>query len=163
MADWRPRLSLTAWTLATLDVSLFVLFGVVTSHVNGVLAALLSGLHTLAGIAVFCYLWALFVAAVRWTLATASLTETRLRTLLSRGVASGAGVGPVFLASVTAVAIARSPPVSVTQPWSLLLLALLATAIAALIGGLVGLLAGLLDVAIYRTAGAVLPESASNR
>ena len=63
-ADAGP-VSLVTWTLATFDTALFVLLGVLVGHASGNLADLLAGLNTLVGVAVFCYLWALFVLAVR--------------------------------------------------------------------------------------------------
>lgn len=151
--------SLTTWTLATFDTSLFVLSGVLAAHLYGRLGSLLAGLNTAVGAVVFCYLWALFVGAVWWVLSDASLEESPVGSLALRGVAAGSAVGVVFLSSVVLVAAVRSLGEPSLQVGSVALIALLGAAVAAVVGGVVGLVAGLVDVLAFRLAGGVLPAT----
>ncbi|MBX0322078.1 hypothetical protein EGH21_03430 [Halomicroarcula sp. F13] len=152
-----PALSLTAWALATFDVALFVLAALLPIHAAGALADLLSGLDTLLGVAVFCYLWALFVLAVRWVLSDAGL-DAPLRTLVPRGVAAGSAAGAAFLLGVLVVAVGPLVVTGDVPPLSALLVTLVGGAVAAVVGSLVGLLLGAVDVALYRIAGGLLPD-----
>ncbi|MBX0297160.1 hypothetical protein [Haloarcula nitratireducens] len=154
-ADGR-RLSLLPWALGTVDVVSFALVGVVAAHAAGVLGGLLQGLNTLAGVAVFLYLWAIFVLAARWVLSTASLADASLRALALRGVAAGGASGVAFLLGI--LAVTAVPQLLTSQPLSALLIVLIGTVVAAPIGALVGLVLGGVDIALYRAAGYLLPD-----
>ncbi|WP_276270799.1 hypothetical protein [Haloarcula litorea] len=158
LAGRRP--SLLAWTLATLDAAVFVLVAVLAAHATGALAGLLAGLNTLVGVVAFLLLWGLFVVAVRWVLADASLAESSLGTLAARGVAAGgvAGIGTVL--AVVGVAVVPSVLTGGIEPLSVALIALVGSGVAAVVGSVVGLLLGLVDLALFRVAGAVVPAPA---
>ncbi|GGO01272.1 MULTISPECIES: hypothetical protein [Haloarcula] len=157
-----PALSLTTWALATFDVALFVLAALLPIHAAGALADLLSGLNTLLGVAVFCYLWALFVLAVRWVLSDAVLSDP-LRSLVPRGVAAGSAAGVVFLLGVLLVAAGPGVVAGRIEPLSAFLIALIGGAVAAVVGSLVGLLLGAVDVALYKISSAALPDPPTRR
>jgi hypothetical protein len=152
--------ALTTWTLATFDTSLFVLVGVIAAHVSGVLGELLSGLNTVVGVAVFLYVWLLFVAAVRWVLADASVLRGSARPLALRSVAAGGVAGTVFLLTVLLVTVVPSALLGSIQPISVLLILLIGTALSAVVGAVVGLSAGALNVAASRLARFALPAGA---
>ncbi|AUG48242.1 hypothetical protein BVU17_12185 [Haloarcula taiwanensis] len=158
----RP-VSLVTWTLATFDTVLFVLLGVLAVHASGGLADLLAGLNTLVGVAVFCYLWALFVLAVRWVHRRVSLDSAGVSTLVLHGVAAGSVTGVVFLLGLLAVALVSTLQSGGARPQSVLLVLLIGAGVAAVVGGVVGLLASLLDIAVYGLAGTLLPELGNER
>jgi hypothetical protein len=161
-SDARP-VSLVTWTLATFDTVLFVLLGVLAVHASGGLADLLSGLNTLVGVAVFCYLWALFVLAVRWVHSRVALGDAPLRTLVLHGVAAGCATGVAFLLGLLAVALAPTLQSGGVPLQAVVLVAVIGAGVAAVVGGVVGLLASLLDIAVYGLAGYLLPEAGSER
>lgn len=152
--------TLTTWTLATFDTSLFVLVGVIAAHASGVLGELLSGLNTVVGVAAFLYVWLLFVAAVRWVLADAAVLRASARTLALRSVAAGGVAGTVFLLTVLLVTVVPSALLGSIQPISVLLILLIGTALSAVVGAVVGLSAGALNVAASRLARFALPAGA---
>lgn len=151
------ELSLPSWTLATFDVVLFVLLVVLSTHASGALGGLLSGLNTVIGIVVFCYLWVLVVLAVRWVLADAPLDETRVRTLAVRGMAAGAVVGIVFLLGTFLVAVVPQLLTNPIEAISLVLIPAIGSIVAAVVGSVVGLVAALVNVAVYRIAASLVP------
>ncbi|MBV0923927.1 hypothetical protein KTS45_06895 [Halomicroarcula limicola] len=153
------RLDLLPWALGTVDVVAFALVGVVAAHAAGALGGFLRGLNTLAGVAVFLYLWAIFVLAARWVLSAASLADDSLRSLALRGVAVGGVGGTAFLLGI--LAVTAVPQLLVSQPVSALLVVLIGIVVAAPVGALVGLVLGGLDIALYRAAGYLLPEEPS--
>ncbi|MDS0220532.1 hypothetical protein NDI54_04105 [Haloarcula sp. S1AR25-5A] len=155
--------SLVAWTLATFDTALFVLLGVLAAHASGGLADLLAGLNTLVGVAVFCYLWALFVLAVRWVHGRTSLDSAGVRTLVSHGVAAGSVAGVAFLLGLVTVALVPTLQGGGVRLQAVLLVLLIGAGLAAVVGGIVGLLASLLDITMYRLAGYLLPEGEHER
>jgi hypothetical protein len=157
-ADARP-VSLVTWALATFDTALFVLLGVLVGHASGDLADLLAGLNSLVGVAVFCYLWALFVLAVRWVHSRVALGNAPLQTLVLHGVAAGCATGVAFLLGLFAVALVPTLQSGGVRLQAVVLVALIGAGVAAVVGGVVGLLASLLDVAIYGLAGYLLPEA----
>jgi len=156
-SDVRP-ISLVTWTLATFDTALFVLLGVLAAHASGSLADLLADLNTLVGVAVFCYLWALFVLAVRWVHRRASLDSAGVSTLALHGTAAGSVAGTVFLLGLLAVALVPTLQSGGVRLQAVVLVALIGAGVAAVVGGVVGLLASLLDTTVYRLAGYLLPE-----
>ncbi|EMA11432.1 hypothetical protein SAMN05443574_103133 [Haloarcula vallismortis] len=158
----RP-VSLVTWTLATFDTTLFVLLGVLAAHTSGELAGLLAGLNTLVGVAAFCYLWALFVLAVRWVNSRVALGDTPFRTLVLHGVAAGCATGVVFLLGLFAVALVPTIQRGGVRLQTVLVVLLIGGAVAAVVGGVVGLVASLLDTAVYRLAGYLLPEAGTKR
>jgi len=158
----RP-VSLVTWTLATFDTTLFVLLGVLAVHASGDLADLLAGLNTLVGVAVFCYLWALFVLAVRWVHRREPLDSAGVRTLVLHGTAAGSVAGVTFLLGLLAVALVSTLQSGGVRLQSVLLVLLIGVGVAAVVGGVVGLLASLLDIAVYGLAGTLLPELGSER
>ncbi|GGM42205.1 hypothetical protein [Haloarcula argentinensis] len=158
----RP-MSLVTWTLATFDTALFVLLGVLAAHTSGGLADLLAGLNTLVGVAVFCYLWALFVLAVRWVHGRVALDSAGVSTLALHGAAAGSVAGVVFLLGLLAVVLVPTLQSGGVRLQAVLLVLLIGAGVAAVVGGVVGLLASLLDIAVYGLAGALLPEAGSER
>ncbi|WP_058994386.1 hypothetical protein [Haloarcula sp. CBA1127] len=161
-ADARP-VSLVTWTLATFDTTVFVLLGVLTAHASGDLADLLAGLNTLVGVAVFCYLWALFVLAVRWVHNRVALDSAGVSTLALHGAAAGSVAGVVFLLGLLAVVLVPTLQSGGVRLQSVLLVLLIGAGVAAVVGGVVGLLASLLDIAVYGLAGYLLPEAGTER
>ncbi len=161
-ADAR-RVSLVTWTLATFDTALFVLLGVLAAHASGGLADLLAGLNTLVGVAVFCYLWALFVLAVRWVHSRVALGDATLQPLVLHGVAAGCATGIAFLLGLFAVALVPTLQSGGVRLQAVLLVLLIGAGVAAVIGGVVGLVASLLDIAVYGLAGYLLPDAGSER
>ncbi|WP_336358404.1 hypothetical protein [Haloarcula sp. CGMCC 1.6347] len=157
-ANARP-VSLVTWTLATFDTALFVLLGVLAAHASGGLADLLAGLNTLVGVAVFCYLWALFVLAVRWVHGRVALDSAGVSTLVLHGVAAGCATGVAFLLGLFAVALVPTIQSGGVRLQAVLLVLLIGAGVAAVVGGVVGLVASLLDGAVYRLAGYFLPEA----
>jgi hypothetical protein len=162
LAATRP-VSLVTWTLATFDTALFVLLGVLAAHASGSLADLLSGLNTLAGVAVFCYLWALFVLAVRWVNSRVVFRDTPFRTLVLHGVAAGCVTGVAFLLGLFAVALVPTIQSGGVRPQAVLVVLLIGAGVAAVGGGVVGLVASLLDIAVYGLAGYLLSEAGTER
>lgn len=160
--DARP-ISLVTWTLATFDTALFALLGVLAAHASGSLADLLAGLNTLVGVAVFCYLWALFVLAVRWVHGRTSLDSAEISTLVLHGVAAGSVAGVAFLLGLFAVALVPTLQSGGVRLQAVLLVLLIGAGVAAVIGGIVGLLASLLDIVMYGLAGYLLPEAGHER
>ncbi|WP_434531204.1 hypothetical protein ACODNH_07445 [Haloarcula sp. NS06] len=158
----RP-VSLVTWTLASFDTVLFVLLGVLAAHASGSLADLLAGLNTLVGVAVFCYLWALFVLAVRWVHSRVALGDVPLQTLVLHGVAAGSVAGVAFLLGLLAVALVPTIQSGGVSLQTVVLVLLIGAGVAAIVGGVVGLLASLLDIAVYGLAGYLLPEAGSER
>lgn len=160
VADWTPSLATVA--IATFDTVAFVLILVVAAHATGSLADVLASLDTAIGVVIFVYLWVVVVLGIQWALAPISLAESRIRTVVARGVSGGGLVGAAFLLGIVLVA---ATPLVVTgdlPPYSLLLIVLIGAAISIAVGALVGLLASLLDVALYRLAGRLLPASATD-
>lgn len=157
MAD--RNLTLTAWTLATFDVSLFVLIAVIVGHVSGALGDLLAGLNTVVGVIIFLYLWALFTFATRWVLGEAPLAESSISLIFLRSIAAGGVAGVVFLLSIVLIAVIPSAVSRSIQAVSVALIAIIGATVAAVIGSVVGLVAGLLNMAVYRVAGYVLPAT----
>lgn len=151
--------SLATWSLATFDASLFVLLAVLTLHAGGSLSDVLAGLNTVVGVVVFCYLWVLFVLAVRWVRSKVSLASASLGSLAVHGVAAGGVVGITFLLGVLAVAVGPSAVTGSLRPSAVGLIALIGAGVAAVVGSVVGLVAGLVDVAVYRLAGTALREA----
>ncbi|EMA33596.1 hypothetical protein [Haloarcula japonica] len=161
-ADARP-VSLVTWTLATFDTALFVLLGVLAAHASGGLADLLAGLNTLVGVAVFCYLWALFVLAVRWIHRRVSLDSAGVSTLALHGTAAGSVAGVAFLLGLFAVVLVPTIQSGGVRLQAVLLVLLIGAGVAAVVGSVVGLLASVLDIAVYGLAGYLLPEAGSER
>ena len=155
-------LTLTAWTLATFDISLFVLSVVIVGHVSGALGDLLAGLNTVVGAVIFLYLWALFTLAARWVLGEAPLAESSISSLFLRSIAAGGVAGVVFLLSIVLIAVIPSAVSRSIQPVSVVLIALIGAAVAAVLGSVVGLVAGLFNMAVYRVAGHVLPATSNS-
>jgi hypothetical protein len=155
--------SLVTWTLATFDTALFVLLGVLAAHASGGLADLLAGLNTLVGVAVFCYLWALFVLAVRWVHSRVALVDVPLQTLVFHGVAAGSVAGVAFLLGLLAVALVPTIQSGGVSLQTVVLVLLIGAGVATIVGGVVGLLASLLDIAVYGLAGSLLPEAGGER
>ncbi|WP_254273486.1 hypothetical protein [Haloarcula marina] len=159
-SEW---LSLRAWTLATVDIALFVVLALVGIHAVGGLDDLLAGLSTLVGVAAFLGLWALFVLAVRWALADASLAKSSLWTLAKRGLVAGSVAGLVTLLVLALVVVVPLVLVGPAEPLSGLLFTAIATPFAAVVGALVGLFFGAVDVALYRASGYALPAVVDER
>lgn len=156
VADGR-LVSLETWTLTTFDLALFVLVPVTAGHFDGALSDLLQGLDTLVGVALFCFLWVLFLLAIRWVRSQVTLTDS-LGTLALHGFAAGAVAGMVFLSGlVAALAVSGlDGGTSLAAVARLLPLFLIGIGVAAVVGGIIGLLLGFVDVVCYRLAGRVL-------
>jgi len=162
LATTRP-VSLVTWTLATFDTALFVLLGVLAAHTSGSLADLLAGLNTLVGVAVFCYLWALFVLAVRWVNSRVALDSAGVSTLALHGTAAGCVTGVAFLLGLFAVALVPTLQSGGVRLQAVVLVVLIGAGVAAVVGGVVGLVASLLDIAVYGLAGYLLPDAGTER
>lgn len=151
---------LLAWTVATADVSLFVLLPVLAAHEGGALADLLGGLNTAVGLAVFAYLWALVGAAAWWLLSEVSLATDSIWRLALYAFVAGALVGSFFVLGVGSVAVAAFALAGEGGSFGAIVYVLLAAAVAVVVGGVVGLLAGAVNVGAYRLAGRLGPGDA---
>lgn len=152
---------LVVWSLATANVCLVVLVPVLAAHATGVLADLLSGLSTLAGVAAFAYLWVLAVVAVRWALSRTSLATSGLGTLALHAFVAGGAVGGGFVLGVGVAVVAFAAVTPDLGVGEVALFAAIVAAVATLVGGLVGLVLGSLNLAGYRLAGRIVPPAAS--
>ncbi|KAB1196314.1 MULTISPECIES: hypothetical protein [Haloferax] len=150
--------TLEMWAVATFNVVVFGVLGVIAVHVSGELAGLLRGLSTLEGVLVFTYLWALTFAATRWALEPGGLERIQIgefSSLLVRGALAGALIGAGFLIGVVLVEVAVRfvfEPVSLpgVQVGSFVFIVSAGGGIAALVGGVVGVVFVLFDVFLYR-------------
>jgi hypothetical protein len=149
-------LDLTTWTLATMNTVVLVVALVVGVHASGALADLLGALNTLVGVAVFLFLWGLFVFSVRWVLSDASMGESPLRSLALRGTAAGGTAGICFPLLVLAVAVVPAVLTGSITPRAILLFGAIATGLAALVGAVLGFVAALFNAGLYRFAGRVV-------
>lgn len=159
MADAKP---LEIWSVATFNVVIFGLVGVLTGHLSGRLTDILPALGTVPGVLVFGYLWVLVLIATRWALDEGGLdrlTQGELRNLLLRGALGGALVGMAFLVGIILVGGLIRLLTSGLELLSLGLISLFGAVISAIIGALVGVVFVLVDAAFYHAAAKLDPDS----
>lgn len=157
MADADP---LEVWTVATFNAVTFGLVGVLAGHLSGGLSGVLPGLGTLSGVLAFGYLWALVVAATRWTLAEGGLNRLArdgVKPFSLRGMLAGGFVGASFLVGIVLVNGLALMLTSGFELLSLGLIVLLGGVISAVVGALVGVVFAVVDTALYRVAVALGP------
>lgn len=157
MADTEP---LELWTVATGNVVLFGILGVLAGHLSGGLADLLGGVGTLPGILVFGYLWALVVVATRWALADGGLAqlEQGARTRLAiRGAIAGALIGAGFLLGLVVVGGLLSVAAGGLELVSVALIALFGGLVSAVVGAIIGVVFVLVDALLYLAVPRLLP------
>jgi hypothetical protein len=144
---------LAAWGVGTLHASLFVLAPVVVAHAGGALGDLLAGVGTLAGLALFAYLWAAVgLASRRWL---RGVDPDRPLDAATGGATWGAAAGLGFLPGVVlAVLVATG-----NLPLAAVLL-LAGALVAPLVGATSGALLAVVDVAFLRTARRLAPVGA---
>ena len=150
---------LATWCLATFNVALLTVVGVLAIHAFADLGPLLAGLDTVTGLALYVALWGLAL----WTngRALADVVPGRerppLRILLPRALAWGGVTGTCFLWTIVALVYLPDAPglnVVVREGPSLLVVLGIASAFAALVGALIGLVLGALDLVLLDVAGA---------
>jgi hypothetical protein len=148
MAETDP---LETWSVATFNVVVFGLAGVLAGHASGALADALPGLGTLPGLAAFGYLWALVAVATRWALAGGGLARLADGPwpLLVRGATAGAGAGAAFVGGVALAGGAVSLATGGVPLGSLALLVVLGVAAGGVVGSVVGVAFVLVDAALY--------------
>lgn len=154
MADWTP--SLLTVSLATFDVTAFVLLAVLAGHASSALSELISGLNTVVGVLVFAYLWALVLVVMRWALGQVSFEDSSLGTLTLHAFGAGGLVGLAFLLGIVVVGTLPAVLTGNLEVLSFVLIAAIGGGIATVVGGIVGLLFGLVDLLAYRAAGRLL-------
>ncbi|WP_435126830.1 hypothetical protein [Halobaculum sp. D14] len=150
------------WSVATFNVVGFALLAVLAGHAAGALTGALSGLGTLPGFAAFGYLWLLVVATTRWVFALGGLrrsTDGETLHLLGRGAVGGAVVGMGFAVAGAVVLAGLELLEGTGDVVVLAYLLLLGTAGGAVVGSVVGTAFGVVDVACYRAAALVAPET----
>jgi len=155
----RARDPLTAWTLATTNSVCFVLALLIPSYASGGLSDVLPTLGTVAGLAVFAYLWLVVWATTRWLLDRVDPATASSGRLAVWALGLGALDGIVFLVAIVLGAGVATALVTSLELGSVALIALIGTPIAAIVGAVVGISAMVLDLALLRAAGAVVPST----
>lgn len=134
---------LTAFALGASHTALLLLAFLGVGHANGALGALLSGVGTLAGLALGVWLAVVSIAAAAWTLRDADLAALERRPLLARAMLAGGVGGSIFTAGVILGAMVSF------GAFDALLFALFATVFAFPVGALVGGALALVDLGLY--------------
>lgn len=155
---------LETWTVATFNVVAFGLVLVLAGYATGALSEILPDVGTVPGIAVFAYLWALVVVATRTGLPAGGLATIRtegVSTVLFGGVVAGTITGAGFVLGVVLVAVL---PLALAEGMKLDVLIPLAglvslgTGVGGVVGALLGATFATLNVALYVTARALVPD-----
>jgi hypothetical protein len=98
---------LSIFTLGTFHTAIFLITAVLVLHLTGVLVGLLTGLNTLAGLALFAALWATTTWSTGRAVPPAPVTNFSVNApigrLLLRAVRAGALNGVLFLASAAVI------------------------------------------------------------
>lgn len=153
--------ALETWALATFDVVTLGLVLVLAGHATGALADVLPGVGTLPGIAVFAYLWALVLVGTRSGLPAGGLETVRtdgLAPVLRGGVVAGTIAGAGFVLGVALVVGLPAIVFDGASPAVVLLFGGLGTGVGGLVGALLGATFATLDVVLYVTARALVPD-----
>lgn len=146
---------LAAWCLASFNVALLTVVGVLAIHAFADLGPLLAGLDTLTGLALYVALWGLAL----WTNGRAlegvepGGERPPSRTMLPRALVWGGATGACFLWAI--VALVYLPDVSAPRQvldavLGLVGVLLIASAFAVVVGALIGLVLGALDLVLLR-------------
>ncbi|MFB6199005.1 MAG: hypothetical protein ABEI52_12185 [Halobacteriaceae archaeon] len=153
---------LETWTIATGNVVLFGVVGVLTVHLSGALADILQAFGTLRSEELFGYLWTLVVVATRWALTDSGLAQIdhgEISQLVLRG-AIGAGflLGLVVVGGLASVASGGIELVSVA------LIGLIGGFVSAVVGAIIGVVFVLVDSVLYHVVPLLLlgPEASSS-
>lgn len=152
--------ALEIWTIATCNVVLFGVVGVLAGHLSGALADVLQGLGTLPGVLVFGYLWTLVVVATRWALADGGLARTdqgEMNRLLIRGAIAGALIGAGFLLGLVVGGGLISVASGSIELVSVALIGLIGSLVSAIVGAVVGVVFVLVDTVLYQAVPVLLP------
>lgn len=152
---------LETWALATFDVVTFGLVLVLAGHSTGALADVLPDVGTLPGFAVFAYLWALVVVATRTGLPAGGLDAVRtdgISPVLLGGAVAGAITGTGFVLGVVLVAVLPLVVFDGANPALILLFGGLGAGVGGVVGALLGATFATLDVVLYVTARALVPD-----
>src|SRR6202140_1587260 len=108
----RERNLVVGFTLGTFHASVLIAVLVVVLYANGGLGSLLSGLSTIAGLALFSALWATTVWSTNRTLrgafTVAPWTSVPLGVMIPRAVRRGGGNGVAFLACLGLILLVSS-------------------------------------------------------
>ena len=146
---------LATWCLATFNVALLTVVGVLLIHAFADLGPLLAGLDTLTGLALYLALWGLAL----WTNGRAlagvepGVEHPPLRTTLPRALAWGGATGVAFLWALVALVYLPDAPgvgVVVREAPSLIVILGIASAFAMVVGALIGLVLGAFDLVLLR-------------
>ena len=165
----RERNHLVVFTLGTFHAAALMAVLVVVLYANGALASLLSGLSTIAGLALFSALWLTTVWSTNRTLrgafTVAPWTSVPPDTLIARAAWRGGLNGVMFLACVgiiAAVSAAFNGDLALGVIGAgFLVLATVGAAAAFVIGFVVGLLFACIDLALVTATRAILDEKKS--
>lgn len=154
--------SLEIWTVATFNVVIFGLIGVLSAHLTGVLSEVLSGLGTLPGVLVFGYLWTVVVVATKWALSEGGLDrfdQGELGALVTRGGLAGGLIGSLFLTGIILTVGLQQVLTGGVEFLSFGIILIAGGTISAVVGGLVGVVFVLLDVGLYRAVSLIARQS----
>ena len=171
MVDRTPPLSLW-WVLGTFHSAALVVLLVWLAYPGGGLAVPLSGLSTIAGIALYVVLWATTLLTARralWGLDWLSDRPKEMAAFYWRAMRWGAANGLLFLLTIAVtqfVTIATSSRPGATFQSALFTAVLIGTfglPFAAVIGGVVGVTFGAIDIAALRAARALTHTSTLQR
>lgn len=146
---------LATWCLASFNVALLTVAGVLAIHAFADLGPLLAGLDTLTGLALYVALWALALWTNGRALAGVEPGRERppLMTVLPRALAWGGVTGAAFLWAIVALVYLPDAPgvgVIVSEGPEFLVILAIASAFAALVGALIALVLGALDLVLLR-------------
>lgn len=157
MADTDP---LEIWTIATCNVVLFGIVGVLAGHLSGALADILRGFGTLPGVLVFGYLWTLVVVATQWALADGGLARVNhgeIKQLAIRGAIAGALIGAGFLLGLVVGGGLISAASGGLEVVSVALIGLIGGLVSAVVGAIIGVVFVLVDTILYQAVPILLP------
>ena len=165
----RDRNLLVVFTLGTFHASVLIAVLVVVLYANGGLGSLLTGLSTIAGLALFSALWATTVWSTNRTLrgafTVAPWTSVPPDTLIARAAWRGGVNGILFLACVgliLAISSAFNGDLALGVIGAgFLVFATVGAAAAFVIGFFVGLLFACVDLALVTVTRAILDDKKS--
>ena len=165
----RERNHLVVFTLGTFHAAALMAVLVVVLYANGALASSLSGLSTIAGLALFSALWLTTVWSTNRTLrgafTVAPWTSVPPDTLIARAAWRGGVNGVLFLACVgiiVAISAAFNGDLAIgVIGYGFVIFATVGAAAAFVIGFVVGLLFACIDLALVTATRAILDEKKS--